>query len=254
MAFLSTIVLAMFLFFIAVLQYASGQGICNGTGGALGDNRYMQQKSARRRHAFFLNVADPAICSGNINSFKYCYYSPEDSAPAYLFNFAVYRESGSNSGSYNNISPVFVVERSSSDVTIELGDGDFETACVDFTVNDPVPVNIGDVLGACIFDPSGSTQQLDIVGNDVTQSSTLLRDENNDCSSGSLSPTVTPPDMIGNMLLHLYANIGNNIPTIIMRLLQYCLHVCSYYCILLMWHWHTYMHVQWNPSNPIPWS
>ena len=205
---LSTIVLAMFLVFIAVLQNASGQGICDGNGGALGDNRYMQQSSVRRRHAVYLNIGDPASCSGNINSFKYCYYSPEDSAPSYLFNFAVYRESSSNSGSYNNISLVFVVERTSSDVTTELGSGDF--VCVDFTVNNPVPVNTGDVLGACIFDPSGSTRQLDIVGN---AGSTLLRDDNNDCSSGSLFPTValTNPKTIGNRFLHLYANIGNNI-------------------------------------------
>ena len=192
-----------------MLQYASGQGICDGAGGALGDNRYMQQRGVRRRNALFLNIGNPASCSGNINSFKYCYYSPEDSAPSYSFNFAVYRESGSNSGSYNNISPVFVVQRTLSDVTTELGGGGF--VCVDFTVNDHVPVNTGDVLGACIFDPSGSTRQLDIVGNADAGTSMLLRDENNDCSSGSLLSTVTPPDTVRNRLLHLYANIGNNI-------------------------------------------
>ena len=209
-----------------MLQYASGQGICDGTGGALGDNRYMQPSNVRRRNALFLNIGDPAICSGNINSFKYCYYSPGDSAPSYSFKFAVYRESSSNSGSYNNISPVFVVQRTSSDVATELGGSGF--VCVDFTVNDPVPVNTGDVLGACIFDPSGNTLQLDIVGNADAGTSMLLRHENNGCSSGSLSPTVTPPDTVGNRLLHLYANIGNNIqPYYTIAFVNVCIYISN---------------------------
>ena len=213
-----------------MLQYASGQEICNGTRGALGDNRYMQQSRVQRRLAFYLNVADPASCSGLINSFKYCYYVPQDVAPSYSFNFAVYRESSSNSGSYNNISSVFVVERTSSDVMTELdGGGDF--ACVNFTVNDPVPVNTGDVLGACMFDRSVvNTQQLDIVGIDEDRSSRLLGDLNSGCSLDSLSPTVTSPNRVfDNRLLHLYANIGNNISSHCNNNNYYYMHVYSCY-------------------------
>ena len=72
-----------------------------------------------------------------------------------VFTFAIYRENSLVNGTYDVVSSVFIAERTSSDVTTDLGSGNF--TCVNLTVNDPVPVNAGDVLGACISDPPEGT-------------------------------------------------------------------------------------------------
>ena len=213
------------LYHVPVIQYASGQGTCSVTGGNIGDSRYMLARTARNRDNFYLNVADPASCSGIINYFSYCYYRPEVATQlrSYVFTFAIYRENSSVDGTYDVVSSVFIAQRTSSDVTTDLGSGNF--ACVDFTVNDPVPVNAGDVLGACVSDPLVGVlvRQLDIVGRLIDGergSSMLLRtDEATGCTPDSVPSSVIPSKMSESRLLHLYANIGRYI------------HSCFIFCI-----------------------
>ena len=192
-----------------MFQYASGQGTCSVTGGNIGDSRYMGERTSRNREDFHLNIADPASCSGIIKYFSYCYYRPPVAAPSYVFTFAIYRESGSVSGVYDTVSSVFIAERTSSDVTTDLDGEDF--ACVNLTVNDTVPVNAGDVLGACVTDPSGVVRHLDIVGthrDGERGSSMLLRTDGVGCTPDSVPSSVIPTKMSESRLLHLYANIG----------------------------------------------
>ena len=197
------------IFHVPVFQCTSGQGTCSVTGGNIGDSRYMLARTARNRDDFYLNVADPASCSGIIKYFSYCYYRPA-AAPSYVFTFAIYRQSGSVNGVYDIVSSVFIAERTSSDVTTDLDGEDF--ACMNLTVNDTVPVNAGDVLGACISDPSGGVRQLDIVGrlrDGESGSSMLLRTDGvTGYTPDSVPSSVIPSKLSGSRLLHLYANIG----------------------------------------------
>ena len=191
-----------------MFQYASGQGTCSATGGDIGDRNYMSERNrSRGEQSFYLYIIRPANCSGIINYFSYCYYRPEVAAQSYVFTFAIYRQSTVN-GTYDNVSSAFIAERSSSDVTTDLGSGNF--ACVNLTVNDPVPVNAGDMLGACISDPPGNVQQLDIVGIRRDGANVrLLRAEASGCSADSVPSSVMPQaEMTQRNLLHLYANIG----------------------------------------------
>ena len=168
----------------------------------------MLARTARDRDDFYLNVADPASCSGIIKYFSYCYYRPA-AAPSYVFTFAIYRQSSSVNGVYDIVSSVFIAERTSSDVTTDLDGEDF--ACMNLTLNDTVPVNAGDVLGACISDPSGGVRQLDIVGRLIdgeSHSSMLLRAGVTGCTPDSVPSSVIPSKTSGSRLLHLYANIG----------------------------------------------
>lgn len=187
-----------------MFQYVSGQETCDVAGGDIGDGSYMDELTARDDDDFYLNVADPASCSGVINYFSYCYYSPE-AAPSYVFTFALYRESSSVSGVYDTVSSVFVAERTSSDVMTDLGGGSF--TCVDVTVN-AVPVEAGDMLGACIADPQGVTRKLDIIGRIGSRSSRLLRAGVSGCSPNSVPSSVIPSVTSQSRRLHLYANIG----------------------------------------------
>ena len=195
-----------------MFQYASGQGACSATGGDIGDRNYMNERNETRgEQYFYLGIARRASCSGIINYFSYCYYRPEVATQSYVFTFAIYRQNSLDNGVYDVVSSVFIAERTSSDVTTDLGSGNF--ACVNLTVNDPVPVNAGDVLGACIFDPQEeNVQQLDIVGirKDGVGIHRSWRAGATGCTPVSVPSSVIPqpPETLERNLLHLYANIG----------------------------------------------
>lgn len=172
--------------------------------GAVGSNA--DQTIPRRADDFYLNIAEPASCSGIINYFTYCYYRPQtEDSPSYLFTFAIYRESSPGSGVYSTVSSVFVAERTLSDITTELGGGNF--ACVNLTVNDPVSVEVGDVLGACISDPPGDIQELEVVG--IVLNSRVLLYGVDGCTPNAVPSMVSNPVTETTFrVLHLYSNIG----------------------------------------------
>ena len=186
------------------MQCASGQAFC----GVAGTN-YPQLSgppggpSSRR---FYLNVGEPAACTGSISSFTYCYYTPNNPGnKIYLFTFAVYREN-SQTGVYEVNSPVFQVERTGSEFI-----GTFN--CPVYTLNEPVTVEAGDVLGACVFDPSGRNhKQLDIVGEHSSDLSMLMSTNDDDCGRDPAAvPSTVSSSSLDNAfdrVLHLYANIG----------------------------------------------
>ena len=85
-----------------------------------------------------------------------------------------------------------------------------------FSVNDTVLVETGDVLGACIYDPPGDVVQLDIVGRirNISRNG-LFFGGLSLCGNNSVPSSVTfdPERVSVRRILHLYANIGNNVHT-----------------------------------------
>ena len=186
------------------MQCASGQAFC----GVAGTNyaqlgRHPEGPSSKR---FYLNVGEPAACTGSISSFTYCYYTPNNPGnKVYLFTFAVYREN-SQTGVYEVNSPVFQVERTGADFLGFFG-------CPVYRLNEPVTVEAGDVLGACVFDPRGSNhKQLDIVGEHSSDLSMLISTDDGGCDRDPAAvPSTVSSSSLGNVfdrVLHLYANIG----------------------------------------------
>ena len=114
------------------------------------------------------------------------------------------------------MSPVFVAELSTSDLVSQLGEDDDELvgtfSCAVYTPNVPVTMEAGDVLGACVFNPSGGDRkQLDIVGNRITNLGMLMRTGDNGCGINTVPSSVTSASLqdSSSLALHLYANIGN---------------------------------------------
>ena len=114
------------------------------------------------------------------------------------------------------MSPVFVAERSTSNLVSQLGVNGDDFAgpfnCAVYTPNVPVTVEAGDVLGACVFNPSGGdNKQLDIVGNRLTSLGMLMKTGVNGCGMNTVPSTVTSTSLqdSSSLVLHLYANIGN---------------------------------------------
>ena len=164
---------------------------------------------------FYLNTANPAPCTGNITSWRVCYYRPlfplfqtfSIRYYSYWATYAVYRkvESGSNV-QYQRVSETF---SATADNVIQ---GGFH--CYTDQLNSSeqsLTVQAGDILGACVFDPmdqpARNRRQLDVVG-EVSGESLLAM------GAGGCSLTEMPSSIPVNQLtnvnsrrLHIYANV-----------------------------------------------
>ena len=172
------------------------------TCGIIGNNveQSFVRDSDRR---FFLNTQDPAQCNGTVNGFQYCYYSHSSIAVSYAFTFAVYRET--SPGSYSNVSEAFTAERSPNFAV--------EFTCLNFSLSNQIPIQSGDMIGACIYDPpnldSVSRRETYVVGEDASNDRYLMRTSNSGCGDFTVPNTV----MISSLsrrdtrVLHISTNI-----------------------------------------------
>ena len=105
--------------------------------------------------------------------------------------------------------------------------------CSNFTLNEPLPIEDGDALGVCVFDPPGNDiHSLNLIGEPgAVNSSDLWRLREGSFSSGtsrapdscsetSVPGTVTGSDARSTRAVYLHANIGTVITQIIVDFLQ----------------------------------
>ena len=182
--------------------------------------------TSRRDSMFYLNTANPAPCSGNITSWRVCYYGPDSIGfSAYWATYAIYRRIINSDGSerYEEISSMFTAVRATGLLaavdSTGIIDGSIQQDgfnCYDDFIDtdaSPLTVQAGDVLGACVFDPVNSEnydrRQLDIVGE--TEGESLLGMSTSGCTTDALpsSIPVSQLSMVSSRRLHIYANIGN---------------------------------------------
>lgn len=189
--------------------------------GVIGNSNEAAATPSRARR-FYLNAAHPAPCTGNVTSWRVCYYGPDNvnRIGSYWATYAVYRVMVSDaSARYVRVSEMFRAIRTIAGFTGDpIVDGEiveegFNCYTDSIDVGDsPLTIQAGDLLGACIFDPSNSILvnrlQLDVVG-EANGESLLQMDE------GGCSRNAIPSDIPANQLtsldsrrLHIYANIG----------------------------------------------
>ena len=183
------------------------------------DQRELNGRTDRR---FYLDVDNPATCTGTVTSWRVCYYGPNDlRTGSYWATYAVYRRMGSSGNErYERVSQMFSAVRATSSL---LGNDEVDGlvqednyVCYDDLINSgdsPVTIQFGDVMGACVFNPSNAPgnnrRQLDIVGQ--TGGSSLLEMSDDGCTVEAI-PSNIPTNQLSNSnnrRLHLFANIGN---------------------------------------------
>ena len=194
------------------------------TCGSIGNSNENAQ-SVERGQSFYLNTAKPAPCTGNITSWRVCYYGPSeeldsDDRFSYWATYAVYRKmnSGAN-GRYERVSQLFsAVTATNNLVQIDntgRTDGEIQQQgfnCYDDSVTVPLTVQAGDVLGACVFNPTDgfffTRIQLDIVGQ--VDGESLLQMGTGECTTTALPTSIQASQLstVDSRRLHLYANIG----------------------------------------------
>ena len=159
-------------------------------------------------YGFYLNTQEPAQCNGTVSEFEYCYYRSDQGAARYDFTFAVYRESA---GIYQPVSMAYTTGRNL--FNHDLGfTGTF--ACQTYQV-DPLMVQNGDLIGACIYDPpntggSFSGVELDIVGQNAPTDRFLMMTDNSGCGDNTVPASVSSLTMIDSRVLHIWANISKS--------------------------------------------
>ena len=204
---------------ILLLLSATGLSLSSDCSRPLGTDD-KREFTAARDHSFYLNTAHPAVCSGTIRSWRYCYYVPSvvnDTIDVYRTSFAVYRRMMDSSGSYTygRVSRVFSIRELREDL-VNVHNSSF--VCGIYDEND-FTIEAGDLVGACIFDPidneanSRFRSQLDIVGEAIIASGyPLLRmTDVSECAVGlNRLPSSIPHNMLSvveSRVLHLYAYI-----------------------------------------------
>ena len=196
------------------------------TCGPIGNNNESMITKSRDR-MFYLNTADPAPCTGNITSWRVCYYGP-DSLRISLFRsywatYAVYRRIGSGGDEqYIRVSEKFEAVRMNRfsrfrewdvvDGSIQQGGFRCYTDSIDRDGSSPLTVQAGDVLGACVFNPANdgflNRNQLDIVGE--ISGSSLLATTTDGCTIDTLPTNIASNQLsvASSRRLHLHANVG----------------------------------------------
>ena len=170
---------------------------------------------------FYLNTENPAPCAGNITSWRVCYYGPNDNLGflqrSYWATYAVYRIMGSGENErYERISEMYSAVRSTAGLTFaDIVDGVIQQSgfnCYNDTLDTPLTIQDGDIVGACIFMPPGgfgfSRRQLNIVGD--VDGETLLGMDDSGCTINRIPSNISTsrPSSHTSRRLHLYANIG----------------------------------------------
>ena len=178
--------------------------------------------AANTRERFYLDKDNPACCTGNITSWRVCYYSPSaQSNKQYTVKYAVYRRNRSGTG-YLQVSSI------SFDTTLRLNndrrkkrhdrESEYETLnCHNESLDTPFTVHAGDVIGACVFNPTGPNRQLNIVSNVDGNSHNLRLYVAESCRSGrnlNFPAVIMTSELsaVNSMRLHLSANISKFVP------------------------------------------
>ena len=197
--------------------------------GSIGSNNEIAGTPSRAQ-MFVINTANPAPCTGNITSWRVCYYGPQsvNRAGSYWATYAVYRKIGSGSSTrYIRVSEMFRALRTIAGFTVtpgarvdgEIVEGGFNCYTDSIDVGDsPLTIQAGDMLGACIFDPNGDLVvddleilirlPLDVVGEASSES--VLQMGTAGCSTDEI-PSDIPANQLSTLnsrRLHIYANIS----------------------------------------------
>ena len=158
--------------------------------------------TASIQQLFVLNMLEPATCDGTISNYQYCYYPlmneiSSNKEISLSFEFAVYR---SINDSYRKMSDsIFVAQ---TEVTVKQ-------ICVTGYFSDPISVDKGDVLGACVnISADNASTQVSPIGNNSNSNMYLLT-AGIDLCSGSIPPSIPRQSLTETrgLVLHLSATV-----------------------------------------------
>ena len=161
--------------------------------------------------SFFLNTDYPAPCSGTVTRWRFCFYRPDthEDGDRYRLALAVYRPIGSgNSTQYE------IVESSLRTITRTFpANSTSNFICRNLNLqatNRSFDIEVGDIAGVCIFNPTDSTIEPMHIISEANGSSLLQNNIPVQCSFDSVSSVnISSSQLIRveSRLLHLSAGM-----------------------------------------------
>ena len=191
---------------------------------------------------FYLNTANPAPCTGNISSWRVCYYGPGgvNDIGSYWATYAVYRRTVTLSPGdrvrYRRVSGVFTAVRTvedfinSPEVDGEIEEDDF--ICYDDflgSADPPLTIQAGDVVGACVFNPQNDFSRIPLFPFNIPRvdrlplytvgevsgdgNELLLQMDTSRCTREDIPSDIPESQLspIASRRLHIHANIGKSL-------------------------------------------
>ena len=124
------------------------------------------RRSDSSAKGLFLDLQNPAQCSGIVTAWHYCFYRLESSSDInYIVDFVVYRRrQGSND--YDIVESSYRTVDMSGNQLRALNN--FNCRTVQLPASDMFEIQEDDVLGACINDEGNDQKMLDILAESVT--------------------------------------------------------------------------------------
>ena len=117
----------------------------------------------------------------------------------------MYRPASSNANEnvFTVVSSPITIQKSATDLEAELNAADTDFACSVFNLPQPVPMETGDVLGACVFDPDDTTSsvityRLDIVSRAAGGTEDVVRTNTQPSTPAGCSATTVPGSFDGS--------------------------------------------------------
>ena len=173
------------------------------------DNRIQYEAESQSLGGrLYLNIDNPALCSGTVTRWEYCFYPPIDNGTYHIL-FAIYRQSDA----FPNI-PFYQSRSPRLNLTISIDNKvDEGFLCNSFFPAEQISVQQGDIIGICL----PRTNTLDIVsdtsGEHLSGDRLLYRED--DCSDIPGTIFHLPPLAVlafqEKRVAHLYAQIGSKI-------------------------------------------
>ena len=184
----------------------------------IGSNISMEFQSENDQR-LYLNTERNATCNGTITTINYCYYGTSDSNPRiYQSLVAVYRPT-SDGRDFEIVSPSIRIQRQTTGSTSDQSSSDDILLpgfnCDAYQLEESIPVQIGDVIGACIDEIQG-TRRLNMVSRtdeDERYNNNILLNigaDNAGCSDGALPTEIMHDDLseIRRRILHVFSEIS----------------------------------------------
>jgi hypothetical protein len=199
--------------------------------GSIGESNEIAGTPSRAQ-MFYLDTANPANCTGNIISWRVCYYGPNNVSAigSYWATYAIYRRTGSgNNIRHERVSQIFRATRTvsglmgESNIDGEIVQGGFNCYTDSIDVgNSSLTIQAGDILGACVFDPNDDRINIPLVGSMVivarlpldvvgeVNGESLLQMGTDGCSRTNIPSDISTSQLstANSRRLHIYANIG----------------------------------------------
>ncbi len=112
-------------------------------------------------------------------------------------------------GTYTSVSNGFTTGRTAFNANFPSGTN---FACVSYSPSAVVDIQVGDVIGACIYDPPDvngrRVVQLDVVGRNAGPDQYAMSTGNSGCGNSIVPSTVTSLNRIDSSVVHIYAEIS----------------------------------------------